>query len=216
MSVKDLAPAMERFAAEICSLVLLKGELPVAMIENEIGLTEATCATVLAKLCNDQVLRRNRNYISVANPVKALAIAKPAAPTAPAPTTLHPPAKARRAPRAPIVLEFPDGIRVDVGVPMPARNGGRRALERPWPFEVMKIGHSFEVEPPEGVTMETLTSVLRRHMVEFCKGHAGYQFSLRVAADGKSVRVWRDVMPNADPVTSANELGTRTRKVARK
>lgn len=55
----------------------------------------------------------------------------------------------------------------------------------------MQIGDSITVPVPEGIPWDTVAHSLQGSYCSFAKRRAGYAFTRRVAADKKSVTVWR-------------------------
>lgn len=204
-------------SAEICRVVLEKVNVSIEEIADLTGLSINTTSALIGRLCGEGAIRRDGERISVGNAGRAKVLAAHAmlpTPIVSAPPSRAPTVKETKPARKRIEIPIPAVITVEKGIPCPPPGFGRRNRKPcPWPFATMAVGDSFKVDVPEGVKPQDVADVLRRDGTSYKRIMPTLRFSIRIAEDDKSVRLWRDPMGNSgQPAAVPSSLGLRTRR----
>lgn len=183
--------------AKICRVVLDEMSIDLDDLADRVGLVPRTLEPLLGALCRDGTLRRNGNYVTVGNETRARVTSESdgamplppragAQPVAPAPDPVKPFAIDRS--------KLAKSLTIEKGLAIPPVQLGRR-FDCQWPFKEMALDDSFAVPVPEGTKPQILAQLLRGDAARYDKLFPPFYVAIRVAEDGKSVRLWRVAKP---------------------
>lgn len=192
---------LDDIGVKIAQLVLARGPILIDAIADDVGVSDAVCGTRVRNLCMERLFKRDGDRVSVLAKSRLEALIDQAGtqPQAAAPKPAaekiidHPHARPKFA--APAI------VRIEKGIPIPEHKLPPRPS--PWPFAAMDIGDSFAVDVPDippGITAINVGQSLRSAASAFSKRNAEWAFTIRIAEDRKSVRLWREV-PKNTPAT---------------
>lgn len=180
-------------AAEICKAMLADSKLKLfSSICDRVGISENAGTVVMNKLCADGVLRRERDYVHVADENKARALSG-----SPTPAAVHSIAERKRERATPVLATVPLTITIEKGIPIPLKRWGKVAGICPWPFIDMEVGDSFAVPVPDDLKPLQVAGMLRKAATAFRRVMPGLRVTIRTEVGDKTVRLWRD--PDGTP-----------------
>jgi hypothetical protein len=196
------------YTVEICSALIENRKLRlISALADTVGINERECRAQLTSLCADGTLRVDRDYVLINDEAKAKRVAKGAQP----PTKDETRVAARMAANAkasgstvaakrerqpPVDVPVPSFIKIEKGIPIPAKRWGKVAAVCPWPFLEMEVGDSFAVPVPDDMKPTQVAGTLRKAATSVRRTVPGLRVTIRTELGDKTVRCWRD--PDAE------------------
>lgn len=213
------------YTVEICSALIENRKLRlISALADAVGINERECRAQLTSLCADGTLRVDRDYVLIKDEAKAKQVAKGVQPPSKAETRVAErmtanakasgPAVAagtKRERQPPVDVPVPSLIKIEKGIPIPAKRWGKVAGVCPWPFLQMDVGDSFAVPVPDDLKPTQVAGTLRKAATNIRRLLPGLRVTIRTEVGDKTVRCWRDAdaEPKQTPQVASSSNGVR-------